>query len=159
MGVHVEWARAPKADERPPHTIVEAVPSCTMFSDGQSIEAGNCGLVIEGSDVVVIEGTPDELRALLRRWEEALPKPVEHQLAQMSEEDRLAFQRNETLLKLLQGGAHLLTQEELEAEYRITTWSPIGAVVYVESVKDPNQRGTFRYTDAPRRFYEFREDD
>lgn len=156
MGEHVEWARAPRKGELPP-TIVEVVPSCTLFSDGFSIEPGNCGLVIEGS-VVVIEGTPDELRALLQRWLDALPR-WEQTLEVMSEEEREAVLANETLLKLIQGGAHLLAQEELEAEYRITTWSPIGAVVYVESVKDPGQRGTFRYTDSPRRYYEFREDD
>ena len=67
MGVHVEWASAAE-------TTVEIVRPDDDWSDayGQRIAPGKLGLALSSSDVVMIEGTPDELRALAQRVTQAV---------------------------------------------------------------------------------------
>lgn len=60
MSVHVEWVHA--AD-----SYVDLVDASDALPDGQTVKPGNVGLVLSGDDVVVIEGTPDEVRGYLSR--------------------------------------------------------------------------------------------
>ena len=66
MGVHVEWLHA--------GAFVEIVKPEDGWTDpyNQGIDEGSIGLALSNDDLVMIEGTIPELRALVRRIEDAL---------------------------------------------------------------------------------------
>jgi hypothetical protein len=61
MSTHTEWMHATNG------TTVSVLPCTEEAPDGQFVECGNVGLLIEGDDAVVIEGTPAELHAFAER--------------------------------------------------------------------------------------------
>ena len=58
MSAHVEWV-----DARTSH--VELVGTTDTMPDGQSVDRGKIGLAISSDDVIVIEGSPAHIRAIL----------------------------------------------------------------------------------------------
>jgi hypothetical protein len=66
MGVHVEWVDA--------ESVSVAFILSGEFEDGSGTENDRHALVLGGDDEVVIEGTPAELKALVERMLQLLPR-------------------------------------------------------------------------------------